>query len=127
MLETFRLALQVHREVHALSVVVRAVGEIDQDTVAALRRELRVALAIATPPFPVVVDLSGVTFLGSSGLNELLAHQRRAHAARIPLRVVASHRAVLRPITASGLDQVLEVLPDVERALRANQGGRTAG
>lgn len=126
MLETFPLQLQVQREVHALSVVVRAVGEIDQDTVAVLRQELRVALAIATPPFPVVVDLSGVTFFGSTGLNELLAHQRAARTGRTPLRIVGTHRAVLRPVKTSGLDQVLDLYPDVERALRVHQDGRTA-
>lgn len=119
MLETFPSPLHVQREVHALAVVVRAAGEVDQDTVAALRHELRVAIAIATPPFPVVADLSGVTFLGSSGLNELVRQQRRASAVRIQLRIAAAHRAVLRPIRATGLDQVLTVYPDVGTALRA--------
>lgn len=126
MIETSHLQLQVQREVHALSVIVRVAGEIDQDTVAVLRQELRVALAIATPPFPVVVDLSGVTFLGSSGLDELLEHHRAARAARTPLRIVAAHRKVVRPLTVSGLDQVLEPYPDVERALRVSGGGRAA-
>lgn len=126
MLETSPSPLHVQREVHVLSVVVRAIGEVDQDTVAALRHELRVAIAIATPPFPVVADLSGVTFLGSSGLNELVRQQRRAGAAGVRLRIAAAHRAVLRPIRAAGLDQVLEVHPDVEQALRADLRTRTA-
>jgi anti-anti-sigma factor len=124
---TSHLPLHVQREVHGLAIVVRAAGDLDQDTVPALRLELRTALAMATPPFPVVVDLAGVTFFGSAGLNEILKHQRRAAEARIPLRIAAAHRTVLRPITASGLDQALELYPDVEQALHAARGTRTAG
>lgn len=115
--------LHVQREVHGLSVVVRATGEIDQTTVAALGVELRTAVAMATPPFPVVADLSGVTFLGSAGLNELLKHERKARASGVPLRVAAAHRAVLRTISASGLDPVLAPFPDVAAALSARKVG----
>ncbi|MFD5828298.1 anti-sigma factor antagonist [Lentzea sp. NPDC060358] len=123
----FPFPLHVQREVHGLAVVVRATGEIDQTTVAALGTELRTALAMATPPFPVVVDLTGVTFFGSAGLNELLAQDRRARAAGVPLRIAAAQRAVLRTISASGLDEVLHVHPDVEQALAPHRGARTAG
>jgi anti-anti-sigma factor len=123
----FQYALHVQREVHGLAVIVRAAGEMDQETVPALRTELQTAIALATPPFPVVVDLSGIEFFGSAGLNELLRQQRRAADARVPLRIAAAHRAVLRPLTASGLDQVLECYPDVEQALRAGRQARTAG
>lgn len=126
--DIFRLPLHVQREVHGLSIVVRAAGEMDQISVGALEIELRTAIAIATPPFPVVADLSGLTFFGSAGLNEMLRQQRRATAAGVPLRIVASQRAVLRPITMSGLDQVLDVYPDVPQALSADrQDARTAG
>lgn len=114
---TFLWPLYVQREVHGLSVIVRAAGELDQYTVSALRIELRTALAMATPPYPIVVDLSGLQFVGAAGLNELVRHHERAAAARIPLRIAAAHQAVLRPIKMTGLDQVLEVYPDVEQAL----------
>ncbi|KOV83258.1 STAS domain-containing protein [Nocardia sp. NRRL S-836] len=127
MSNTFHCPLHVQREVHGLAVVVRAIGELDQDTVAALHDELQIALAMATAPFPVVVDLSGVTFFGSAGINELVVQQRKARSAGVPLRVAAAHRVVLRPITASGLDQWLELYPDVEQALSAARSARTAG
>ena len=127
MVNTFRMPLHVQREVHGLAIVVRAAGELDQDTVHALRLELRTAVAMATPPFPVVADLAGLTFFGSAGLNELLRQQRRASATGVPLRIAAAHRAVLRPITTSGLDQVLEVYPDVEQALTASRHVRPTG
>ncbi|HEX7306649.1 STAS domain-containing protein [Lentzea sp.] len=123
----FPLPLNVQREVCGLAVVVRAAGEMDQLTVPALGLELRTAIAMATPPFPVVADLSGVTFLGSAGLNELLTHQHRATATGVSLRIAASHRAVLRTIRASGLDEVFALYPDVRRALALDRPVRTAG
>jgi anti-anti-sigma factor len=123
----FHLPMHVQREVHGLAIVVRAAGELDQETVHALRLELRTAVAMATPPFPVVVDLTGLTFFGSAGLNELVRQQRRAAATGIQLRIAAAHRVVLRPVAASGLDQVLELYPDVEQALAADRSVRPAG
>ncbi|MEV6715349.1 STAS domain-containing protein [Lentzea sp. NPDC051208] len=118
--------LHVQREVHGLAIVVRAAGEVDQETVSLLRTELRTAIAMATPSFPVVVDLTEVRFFGSAGLNQLLIHQRRAAAEKIPLRIVAAHRAVLRSIEMTGLDQVLELHPNVEQALSLDRYARTA-
>jgi anti-anti-sigma factor len=118
--------LHVQREVHGLAIVVRAFGEVDQDTVPALRTELQTALAMATPPFPVVVDLTEVRFFGSAGLNQLLAHHRRAAAEKIPFRIVAAHRAVLRSIEMTGLDHVLELHTSVEQALFLDRYVRTA-
>ncbi|MFD9700925.1 STAS domain-containing protein [Lentzea sp. NPDC059081] len=119
--------MHVQREVNGLAVVVRATGEIDQTTVTALSAELRTAVAMATPPFPVVVDLTGVTFFGSAGLNELLRHERDAATAGVPFRIAASHRVVLRPISMSGLDGVLHVHPDVRSALAPERTVGRAG
>ena len=41
--------------------------------------------------------------------------------------IAAAHRAVLRPVTASGLDQVLELYPDVEQAMSAGRSVRPTG
>ncbi|WP_434444845.1 STAS domain-containing protein [Lentzea sp. E54] len=117
--------LHVQREVNGLSIIVRADGEVDGHTVAALRTELQTAFAMATSPYPVVVDLSAVRFFCSAGLDELVRQHRRAVAARVPLRVVAANRAVLRSITMTGLDQLLELYPDVEQALSAGRRAPT--
>ncbi|MCR3752133.1 anti-anti-sigma factor [Lentzea californiensis] len=126
MSKIFVQPLHVQREVHGLAIVVRAAGEVDQQTIAVLRTELQTALAMATPSFPVVVDLTGVRFFGSAGLNQLLVHHRRAAAEKIPLRIVAAHRAVLRAIEMTGLDQVLELHANVEQALSLDRYARTA-
>jgi anti-sigma B factor antagonist len=119
------LPLHVQRELHGFAVVVRAVGEVDRYTVPALRTELAIAVAMANPPFPVVVDLTLVDFCGAAGLNELVTQNERAGAAGTPLRIIGSHPAVVRSIVATGLDEVLHLYPDLAGALALDeQAGR---
>ena len=61
--------LQITSEPLEDARLVRADGEIDLSTVAALRRELDAAREEAVT---VVLDLSGVTFIDSAGLHLLL-------------------------------------------------------
>jgi anti-sigma B factor antagonist len=108
------LALTTRREGEA--TVVTATGEVD--LVTAGRLQDATAAALAEPTAVVVVDLTHVTFLGSSGLSALVAAARAAAARREPLRVVVDHtRPVVRPIEASGLDGLLSLYTDVEDAL----------
>ena len=65
----------------------------------------------------VVVDLGGVKFLGSAGLEALVLGQQRAAKADVDFVVVASARAALRPIEATGLDSVFTILSSVEQAV----------
>ena len=52
------------------------------------------------------MDLRGVTFFGSGGVNLLAhAHQRATCCGRA-VAVVATQRAVLLPLTVTGLHQV---------------------
>ncbi|MFD4671040.1 STAS domain-containing protein [Lentzea sp. NPDC058450] len=64
----------------------------------------------------VVVDLGGVRFLGSAGLEALVLGQQRAAKAGVEFVVVASTRAALRPIEATGLDLVFTILGSVDEA-----------
>ncbi|MFD7985973.1 STAS domain-containing protein [Kitasatospora indigofera] len=52
--------------------VVEVTGELDYDTAPRVRVALEDALAVAPVPPILVVDLAGVTFCDSSGLNALL-------------------------------------------------------
>ena len=116
--------LHVQREMHGFAVVVRAAGEVDQYTVPALRTELDIALAVANPPFPVVVDLTQVDFCGAAGLSELVTQTERTGAVGIPLRIVGSHQAIVRPIAVTGLDEVLRLYPDLAGALHDDERAR---
>ncbi|MCE6997321.1 STAS domain-containing protein [Saccharothrix sp. S26] len=105
--------------VRAVSVdgvpVLRVAGEVDMRTVDRLRPELLAWLDGA--PERVAIDLTGVTFLASSGLALLIEAAARADQHGVRIVLVADHRAVLRPIQATNLDQVFDVHPDVDHAV----------
>jgi anti-sigma B factor antagonist len=82
------------------AVVVRLAGDVDLHSAEILHDALTTALTNATPPHPVVLDLTAIGFFGSIGLAQLLQTQHHAHHRHIPLRIVATHRAVLRPSTS---------------------------
>jgi anti-sigma B factor antagonist len=81
---------------HAVLVIE---GEIDTLTAGALERALNDLLA--DPSDVLVVDLSAVTFLASSGLAVLMS----------------SARAVRRPMEITGSDQLFDLYPDRTAAL----------
>ncbi|GAA3852649.1 hypothetical protein GCM10022243_17820 [Saccharothrix violaceirubra] len=96
-------------------VVLHVSGELDttsaDELAKPLRTEVVAGLRIA------VVDLGGVRFLGSAGLEALVAGSKRAKDLGVRLVLAASNRAVVRPIQATGLDAVFEIVPTVEDAL----------
>lgn len=109
-----------HRVVDGVPVV-EAVGEVDMATAPALRDAVTTALDQA-PGAPCVLDLTAVTFLGSSGLTALVDATRHAQARHEPLRIVVDGtRPVIRPIQLSGLDEVLALYHTVEEALTAGK------
>jgi anti-sigma B factor antagonist len=71
---------------------------------------------------PLVLDLTDVQFLGSTGLRLLRdsAHEAVHHQGLQPLRVVVDQaRPVIRPIEIVGLDQILALYHTVKDAIAA--------
>jgi len=66
---------------------------------------------------PVVIDLSGCTFLDSAGMRVLLAGARGLSATGRSLRVVASDPRILRVLEITAVDTLIAVHPTVEDAL----------
>ena len=107
----------IEREIHDFVVLTRVFGEIDLNVVDDLRTALSTALALTTEPFPLVIDLSGVTFLSSAGLNELVTLDQRARERGVELRLVAARREVLRPLDLTGLRDRFDIRATPEDAL----------
>ena len=102
------------------TVLLEVDGEIDTLTAPRLEAGLDAALyAAGTGDTTVVVDLSGVTFLASSGLAVLIGGARRARASGGRLHLVAASRAVTRPLEVTGADALFDVHGDVASALAA--------
>ena len=88
-------------------LVVHVAGELDMLTEPPLKE--RLGKLLKTRPDRLIVDLSKVTFLGSSGLNVLLGTRHAAAKQGTAFQLSGiSHRAVARPLQISGLDRFFE-------------------
>jgi anti-sigma B factor antagonist len=67
----------------------------------------------------VVVDLTSVTFLDSTGLGTLVAARNRAEEAGGQLPIIGSGERVLKLFRITGLDEVFEIYPSIEAAITA--------
>ena len=83
------------------AVTVTVVGEVDTFTAPVLRSSLDSQLEQS--PRELVIDLSGVQFLGSAGLAVLVETQKAARSRDVALRLIATTRAVTRPLEVTGL------------------------
>jgi anti-sigma B factor antagonist len=87
-------------------VCVTAAGEIDSTSAPLLRQKLDAVLESGLRE--LTVDLGRVTFLDSAGLCVLAATHRRAVRQDVRMRVLASSRAVIRPLQITGLWELLK-------------------
>lgn len=103
---------------HPLSshtTVITALGDVDMSSAPLLRGLLHDHTRDLGPD--LVADLTGVDFLGVAGLAVLATARDEAGRAEVGFRVVATSRAVFMPLKISGLLAVLDVHPDLSRAL----------
>ena len=89
-------------------LLVRASGELDLSNAIVLEGELR--RAIATRPSEVILDLSAVTFIDSTGLRMLLlmAKHSRNNGDRLSMR--RGSESAERAIERAGLDSLLPLV-----------------
>ena len=109
------------------AAVVTVEGELDLHTARILMRSVDDTLN--WPDLTaIIIYLSAVTFLGSSGLGTLAELATRTPASRpaytqpVPVRLVAplDNRAVVRPWEVMKLEPILPLFPDVTSALDAS-------
>jgi anti-anti-sigma factor len=100
--------------------VVKVEGEIDLDSAGDLSDAALAAMQEIGPS--LILDLSGVTFMDSTGLKVLLAVHKRAELAGGRLVLAAPTRSVNRVVSITGLDQTFVVCDDVEAALAVLTG-----
>ncbi len=86
-------------------VCLQVTGEVDTSTSPQLQARLDAHLA--TPAAEVVLDLTRVTFLDSAGLCVLALAHKQASTTGTRLRVLATTRAVVRPMQVTGLWDLL--------------------
>jgi len=101
------------------AAVVAPAGEIDLSC----SPELRVALqsALRDAPSALIVDLSEVPSIDSSGLATLIEAMRETQAKKIPMILCGLADRVRAVLEIARLDSVFVIEPDVESALAGLQ------
>ena len=108
--------LDVESWVDAGRGVVEPTGEIDAYTAPRLRRALEELPAPAR--YRVVVEMSGVSFMDSSGLGVLVGAAKRARNGGGALALAGCQERILRVLRVTGLVRVMEPFATLEEALR---------
>jgi anti-anti-sigma factor len=96
-------------------VVVDVRGEIDLSTAPVLDQRLSELADAQT----LVVDLTGVTFLDSSGLGVLVRTSNKLEDHGGVIRLVVNHPQVLKVLEITGLASTLPVFRTLDQALSA--------
>ncbi|MGW0519713.1 MULTISPECIES: STAS domain-containing protein [unclassified Crossiella] len=100
-----------------LAGVLKVGGEVDLLTTPLLKTGIEEQLARSRPL--LVIDLTGVSFLGSSGLAALVEAREAAQDKGTALRLVAGNRSVFRPLATTGLSTLFDLRETLEEALAA--------
>ncbi len=118
--------LSITRADHGERAVVHLGGEIDVYTAPLVREKIDEEIHAGRND--LVVDLSDVTFVDSTGLGVLVGRLKLARTRGGSLSLVGTDDRVLKVFSITGLDKVFEIHPDLETALatRAASGPITA-
>jgi anti-sigma B factor antagonist len=105
--------------------VVGVRGEVDVSSAPALQQ--RLAELFVTAGSTVVVDLTDVSFLDSTGLGALVAARNSAADAGGSLPLVCTSERILKLFTITGLAGAFQFHPSVAEALQSLGAGPDAG
>jgi anti-sigma B factor antagonist len=107
--------LKVSSQSHGDQAIVTVSGEIDLYTAPRLQGELTAVLD-GGRPVRVVVDMSGVEFCDSTGMNVLLSAMKRAREHGGGLDLAGPRPAVRKILQVTGLDSVFTFVDDAAAA-----------
>jgi anti-sigma B factor antagonist len=102
------------RKTHDSSAVVAVAGEIDVYTSPVLQEKLVEVLRDGSSN--IVLDLSKVTFLDSTGLGVLITALKRCRNAEGDLELVTAQPNVLKVLEITGLNDVFQVRPSLDES-----------
>ena len=101
------------------AVVVTVAGEIDLPTLDRFRGALAAGFGQLRDGEVLVIDLTEVRFINSTGLQALVEAAEAMQGRREPLRIVVDHaRPVIHPLKITGLAEILALFDTVEQALQ---------
>ncbi|MEU9147813.1 STAS domain-containing protein [Streptomyces sp. NPDC048349] len=106
------------------AVVLELAGELDHDTAQPLREALDAAVPRGGR---LLVDLTGLGFCDSTGLNVLLQSRLAAREAGGSVELAGLRGSVARMFRITGADGVFPVHADVAQALSGTEGPQPPG
>ena len=107
-------ALEVSAVVSGQTAVVRAVGELDLATAPDLSNVLQ---GLERECDRIVLDISRLTFIDSTGLRLALMEHHHASMDGFEFAIAGANGAVLKVMRLTGLDVALPLAPDVASVL----------
>ena len=108
------MAFQVTAETYNGKALLRAQGEIDLATVDLL--DMAVANALQDELNHVVIDMTQVSFMDSTGIRSLLTNSERTNEAGGKLAIVLSGGPVARTLSVTGVDALLNIYDSIAEA-----------
>ncbi|MCM6773157.1 anti-sigma factor antagonist [Nocardia sp. CDC159] len=111
-----RRRLSTRLEHRGRAVIVRTDGEVDAYTLPTWRRLLREAAATVRSGL-LIVDTTGLDFMGYRGYVALAEESARCRHRGVQLRMVADRPVVARLLAAAGLSAELPIHADTDQAL----------
>jgi anti-sigma B factor antagonist len=101
----------------AATRILQIEGELDMNTAGAVRQELTAAIESRTPR--IVLDLTGLTYIDSSGLALFIESMQRLQKYGGKLALFGLRDTIRHTLEVAKLDQVFAVYPDKSAALAA--------
>lgn len=102
-------------------LVAKLTGELDVATVPAVRAKLEQAL-VDKIPAGLILDLTDVTFMDSSGLGFLLGRYQRLAESGGAIMIAGAQGQVRRVFELSGLTKIIPQVQTLAEALKAVGG-----
>jgi len=99
------------------AVIISAGGEIDACNEHTWRHLVNEAAGVVIAPGPLVVDVTGLDFMGGCAFAVLADEAQRCHRRGIELRLVSRQPIVARIVDACGLGGLLPIYPTADSAL----------
>lgn len=109
--------LRVLVERRGSALLVHAGGSVDASNVAVWRRLVTEAAEVATAPGPLIIDTSGLEFMGICAFAVLVDESARCRRRGIRLCLVSDQRLTARVVDAAGIDAELSFAATVDDVL----------
>jgi anti-anti-sigma factor len=110
--------MKIQSEQHQQTLVISLAGSLDALT--AGQAQATIGTQLNGGRQQVVLDLSRVDFMSSSGIRMLLEMLKRSRGVGGDLCLAAAQPGVQRTLEISGLARVLKIYPSVDEAVRSS-------